>query len=73
MKYSQFTSACVMQLYLGRLMIVVRLHEKTNIFCTPFYVDFFRPTVCVLEKQRILPYLSQINIHSYILLLLYNQ
>lgn len=40
MKYSQFTSACVMKLYCGRLMII-RLHDKTNIFCAPFYVDFF--------------------------------
>lgn len=47
MKYSQFTSACVMQLYCGRLMII-RLHDKTNIFCTPFYVDifFFRLGAC---------------------------
>jgi hypothetical protein len=41
MKYSQFTSACVMQPHCGRLMRVARLHEEINIFCTPLYVDFF--------------------------------
>jgi len=73
MKYSQFTSACVMQPHCGSLMRVARLHEKINIFCTPLYVFFSRPTGYILENHRTLPYLSQIKLHCCILLLLYNQ
>jgi hypothetical protein len=41
MKYPQFNSACETQPYRGSFMTVARLHEKTNTFCTPLYVDFF--------------------------------
>ena len=77
MKYSHFTSACVMQPYRGRLMIVARRHEKkkTNIFCTLLYVDFI-PSDRVHARTAPNPtigYLSQTNFHCCILLLLYNQ